>query len=77
MSTPVSIGGFMGLRLEEITPSLVEDALALYLRIGMKDALTQAVAETVNKAPHKAIGTGFLMSVGATCMGSIARRCAI
>src|SRR5207253_2091459 len=53
----------MGLRLEEITPSLVEDTLALYPRIGMKAAFTQAVAEVARKKPHTAIGTG-LADVG-------------
>ncbi|WP_055135037.1 HD domain-containing protein [Pseudomonas corrugata] len=53
----------MGLRLEEITPSLVEDTLALYPRIGMKAAFTQAVAEVARKKPFTAIGTG-LADVG-------------
>ncbi|MFS2072245.1 HD domain-containing protein [Pseudomonas sp. CT11-2] len=53
----------MGLRLEEITPSLVDDTLALYPRIGMKAAFTQAVAEVARKKPHTAIGTG-LADVG-------------
>jgi hypothetical protein len=52
-----------GLRIEEITPSLVEDTLALYPRIGMKKAFTAAVAEAVRKKPHTALGTG-LVDVG-------------
>jgi hypothetical protein len=53
----------MGLHLDEITPSLVDDTLALYPRIGMKAAFTQAIAEVARKKPHTAIGTG-LADVG-------------
>lgn len=53
----------MGLNIEEITPSLIEDALALYPRIGMKAAFTAAVAEVARKKPFTAIGTG-LADVG-------------
>ncbi|WP_413456969.1 HD domain-containing protein [Herbaspirillum huttiense] len=52
-----------GLRLEEITPSLVDDTLALYPRLGMKKAFQAAVAEVTRKKPHHAIGTG-LVDVG-------------
>jgi len=48
----------MGLRMEEITPSLIDDTLALYPRIGMKAAFTEALAEVARKKPHTAIGTG-------------------
>ena len=48
----------MGLRMEEITPSLIDDTLALYPRIGMKVAFTEALAEVARKKPHTAIGTG-------------------
>jgi hypothetical protein len=48
----------MGLRMEEISPSLIDDALALYPRIGMKAAFTEALAEVARKKPHTAIGTG-------------------
>ncbi|QPF82053.1 HD domain-containing protein [Bradyrhizobium genosp. L] len=48
----------MGLRIEEITPSLIDDTLALYPRIGMKAAFTEALAEVARKKPHTAIGTG-------------------
>ena len=47
----------MGLRMEEITPSLIDDTLALYPRIGMKAAFTEALAEVARKKPHTAIGT--------------------
>ena len=47
-----------GLRLEEITPSLVEDVLALYPRVGMKAAFSEALAEVARKKPHTAVGTG-------------------
>lgn len=53
----------MGLNIEQITPSLIEDALALYPRIGMKAAFTEAVAEVARKKPFTAIGTG-LADVG-------------
>lgn len=53
----------MGLFIEEITPSLIDDTLALYPRVGMKAAFTQAVAEVARKKPHTAIGTG-LADVG-------------
>jgi hypothetical protein len=62
----VSFGAHLdvfGLRLEEITPSLVEDVLTLYPRVGMKAAFTEAVAEVVRKKPHTALGTG-LVDVG-------------
>ena len=48
----------MGLRMEEITPSLIDDTLALYPRIGMKAAFTEALAEVARKKPRTAIGTG-------------------
>ncbi|GAB2922926.1 hypothetical protein GCM10027093_72620 [Paraburkholderia jirisanensis] len=48
----------MGLRLDEITPALVEDTLALYPRLGMKAAFTEALAEVARNKPHTAIGTG-------------------
>lgn len=53
----------MGLFIEEITPSLIDDTLALYPRLGMKAAFTAAVAEVARKKPHTAIGTG-LADVG-------------
>jgi hypothetical protein len=48
----------MGLRMEEISPSLIDDTLALYPRIGMKAAFTEALAEVARRKPHTAIGTG-------------------
>lgn len=53
----------MGLFIDEITPSLIDDTLALYPRLGMKAAFTQAVAEVARKKPHTAVGTG-LADVG-------------
>jgi hypothetical protein len=52
-----------GLRLDEITPALVDATLALYPRIGMKAAFTEAVADVVRRKPHTATGTG-LADVG-------------
>lgn len=47
-----------GLRLEEITPSVVDDVLALHPRIGFKAAFAAALAEVARKKPHTAVGTG-------------------
>jgi hypothetical protein len=47
-----------GLRLEEITPALVDDVIALYPRLGMKAAFSEALAEVARKKPHTAVGTG-------------------
>jgi hypothetical protein len=52
-----------GLRLDEITPSLVDDVLALYPRAGFKAAFAEALAEVVRKKPHTALGTG-LVDIG-------------
>ncbi len=48
----------MGLRIEEISPSLIDDTLALYPRVGFKAAFQQALAEVARKKPHTAVGTG-------------------
>jgi hypothetical protein len=48
----------MGLRLDEISPALIDDTLALYPRLGMKAAFIAALAEVARKKPHTAIGTG-------------------
>ena len=47
-----------GMRLDEITPALVDDTLALYPRVGFKAAFTEALAEVVRKKPYTAPGTG-------------------
>ncbi|MGO4382302.1 HD domain-containing protein [Pseudoduganella sp. RAF53_2] len=47
-----------GLRLDEITPALVDETLERYPRIGMKAAFTEAIAGVVRKKPHTALGTG-------------------
>ncbi|WP_109478678.1 HD domain-containing protein [Paraburkholderia sp. C35] len=52
-----------GLRLDEITPALVDDVLALYPRVGFKAAFTEAMAEVVRKKPQTALGTG-LVDIG-------------
>ena len=57
----VHFGAFvdvMGLRIEEISPALIDDTLALYPRLGFKKAFTEALAEVARKKPHTAIGTG-------------------
>jgi hypothetical protein len=48
----------MGLRLDEISPQLIDDTIALYPRLGFKKAFTEALAEVARKKPHTAIGTG-------------------
>lgn len=48
----------MGLRMDEISPQLIDDTLALYPRVGFKKAFTEALAEVARKKPHTAIGTG-------------------
>lgn len=53
----------MGLRMDEISPQLIDDTLALYPRLGFKQAFTEALAEVARKKPHTAIGTG-LADVG-------------
>jgi hypothetical protein len=48
----------MGLRMDEISPQLIDDTIALYPRLGFKKAFTEALAEVARKKPHTAIGTG-------------------
>lgn len=48
----------MGLWIEELTPSLIDDVLQLYPRLGFKAAFQAALAEVARKKPHTAIGTG-------------------
>ena len=57
----VHFGAFvdvMGARLDEISPQLIDDTIALYPRLGFKKAFTEAVAEVARKKPHTAIGSG-------------------
>jgi hypothetical protein len=53
----------LGLRMDEISPQLIDDTLALYPRLGFKQAFTEALAEVARLKPHTAIGTG-LADVG-------------
>ena len=48
----------MGLRMDEISPRLIEDTIALYPRLGFKRAFADALAEVARKKPHTAIGAG-------------------
>lgn len=48
----------MGLNIQEISPTLIDDTLALYPRVGFKKAFTEALAEVARRKPHTAIGTG-------------------
>ncbi|WP_341870087.1 hypothetical protein [Paraburkholderia caledonica] len=48
----------MGLRMDEISPQLIDDTLALYSRLGFKKAFTEALAEVARQKPHSASGTG-------------------
>lgn len=62
----VHVGAYadlFGLGLNELTPSLVEDVVALYPRLGLKAAFTEALAEVIRKKPHTAFGTG-LVDIG-------------
>lgn len=47
----------IGLRMDEISPQLIDDALALYPRLGFKKAFTEALAEVARQKPHIAIET--------------------
>src|SRR5260370_18864426 len=46
----------MGLRMDEISPQLIDDTIALYPRLGFKMAFTAALAEGATNKPHTAIG---------------------
>lgn len=48
----------MGLSLEEISSSIIDDILQLFPRDGFKKAFTQAVFEATKTKPHRAIGSG-------------------
>lgn len=48
----------MGLRMDEISPPLIDDTITLYPRLGFKKAFTEALAEVARKKPHTVIGTG-------------------
>jgi len=48
----------MGLRMDEISPGLIDDTLALYPRLGFKAAFQEALAAVARKKPHTAVGTG-------------------
>ena len=57
----VHFGAFvdvMGLRKDEISPQLIDDVIALYPRLGFKQAFAEALAEVARKKPHTAVGTG-------------------
>lgn len=44
--------------MEEISPQLVDDVVALYPQLGFKKAFAEALAEIARKKPYTAIGTG-------------------
>ncbi|MGP8436629.1 hypothetical protein [Paraburkholderia fungorum] len=44
--------------MDEISPQLIDDTLALQPRLAFKKAFTQALAEVARWKPHTAIGTG-------------------
>ena len=48
----------MGLFIDEITPSFIDDTLALYPRVGFKSAFQAALAEIARKKPQTTVGTG-------------------
>ncbi len=47
----------LGMRIEEISPQLIDDTLELYPRNGFKEAFTIALAENARRKPQQAIGT--------------------
>jgi len=52
-----------GINIEEITPSLIDETIGRYPRLGFKNAFQQAIAEVAKKKPQFAVGTG-LADVG-------------
>lgn len=48
----------MGLFFNDVSPSLIDDTLALYPRVGFKAAFQAALAEVARKKPQTAVGTG-------------------
>lgn len=50
----------LGMHLSELTPSLVDEVMEHYPRLGMKRALMDAVAGIVKRKPHTAFGTVFV-----------------
>jgi len=61
----------LGLRMDDISPQLIDDTLALYPRLGFKVAFTQAQAEVASRKPHNAIETGLATLDVALCRASI------
>jgi hypothetical protein len=49
----------LGLNLQELTPSAVEEVLEHYPRLGMKQALIETLAGLLKRKPHTAFGTVF------------------
>lgn len=47
-----------GMFLDEVTPALIDDTLALYPRAGFKAAFTEALAQVARRKPHTTVGTG-------------------
>ena len=47
-----------GMNIEEIAPSLIDDTVGQYPRLGFKLAFQQALGEVARKKPHLAVGTG-------------------
>jgi hypothetical protein len=49
-----------GQGLEHLTPDLIDAVIALYPRVGIKAAFTEAIAEQVRKKPHTAASPGLI-----------------
>jgi len=49
-----------GMNIAEITPSLIDETIGRYPRLGFKSAFQQAIAEVARKKPHLAVGTGLV-----------------
>jgi hypothetical protein len=50
----------LGLHLAELTPPIVEEVLDLFPRLGIKQALIEAVADVIKRKPQTAFGTVFV-----------------
>ena len=53
----------LGLRVDEISPEIVEAVVEQYPRLGLKTSFQEALAEVVRRKPHTALGTG-LVDIG-------------
>lgn len=50
----------LGMHLSELTPSVIEEVIELYPRLGMKQALVETLAGLVKRKPHSIFGSVFV-----------------